>query len=121
MMRGPRNITTPQGGRTLSSRWIIGADIGQTHDPAANAIVEASDTRVNLAHLERLPLGTPYPAVAERLGILCEAVPPPCELVIDVTGVGRPILDLLRQAGHSPVAVSITGTGSERLDREDLI
>jgi hypothetical protein len=74
-----------------------------------------------VAHLERLPLGTPYPAVAERLGALYGADPSSCELVIDVTGVGRPVLDLLRQAGHSPIAVSITGTGSERLDREDLI
>ena len=68
-----------------------------------------------------LPLGTSYPLVAKHLVALCDAVPHPCELVIDATGVGRPVLDLLRQAGHLPVAVSITGTGSERLDPEDLI
>jgi hypothetical protein len=55
------------------------------------------------------------------LGTICEAVPLPSELVIDATGEGRPVLDLLRQSGHSPVAVSIIGNGSERLDPEDLI
>jgi hypothetical protein len=101
--------------------WIIGADIGQAQDPAVNAILEATTARLDLAHLERLPLGTPYPAIAERLGLLLEAAPPPCALVIDATGVGRPVLDLLRQAGHSPVAVSIIGSGSERLEPEDGI
>jgi hypothetical protein len=102
--------------------FILGADIGQARDPAAIAAIETAPAALlNLAYLERLPLGTPYPLLAERLGMFYEAVPVPCDLVIDATGVGRPVLDLLRQAGHSPIAVSITGTGSERLDREDLI
>jgi hypothetical protein len=105
----------------LSSRWIIGADLGQAHDPTAIAIVEATEAGLNLGHLERLPLGTPYPLVAQRLGVICAAVPQPQDLVIDATGVGRPVLDLLRQSGHSPVAVSIIGTGNERLDPGDLI
>jgi hypothetical protein len=105
----------------LSSRWIIGGDIGQAQDPAVNAILEATAAGLDLAHLERLLLGTPYPAVAERLGALYRAAPSPCDLVIDVTGVGRAVLDLLRQAGISPVAVSIIGRGVERLEPADGI
>jgi hypothetical protein len=101
--------------------FFIGADIGQARDPTAIVIVEAVEAGLNVAHLERLPLGTPYPLVAQRLGLLYDAAPPPSALVIDATGVGRPVLDLLRQDGHSPVAVSIIGTGVERLDPEDLI
>jgi hypothetical protein len=51
------------------------------------------------------------------------------ELVVDHTGVGRPIIDLLRQAGLDPIAITIHGgdavpheTWNEyRLPKRDLI
>src|SRR5215207_5139360 len=52
---------------------------------------------VALRHLERLPLGTPYPAVVERVaqvmatGPLAGRAP---MLVVDHPGVGRPVSDL---------------------------
>jgi hypothetical protein len=54
-------------------------------------------------HLERLPLGTPYPRVAERVadivtGVRARAGSYP-ELYVDATGVGTPIVDTLREAG----------------------
>jgi hypothetical protein len=101
--------------------FVLGADIGQAHDPTAIAIVEVAEAGLSVEHLERLPLGTPYPLVAQRLSAFYEAAPPSCALVIDATGVGRPVLDLLRQNGLSPIAVSIIGRGSERLDPKDTI
>lgn len=63
-------------------------------------------------HLERLPLGTPYPEqvrhiknVYERLRDTNQAV----SLAVDATGVGRPVVDMLTQARLPVTAISITG------------
>ncbi|HVM79935.1 MAG TPA: hypothetical protein VMU06_13020 [Stellaceae bacterium] len=98
--------------------WVLGGDIGQAHDPTAAAVVEAEAERFTVRHLERLPLGTPYPIVADRLGVIFDALPGSRALVIDATGVGRPVLDLLRAAGRNPVGVSITGGKTARRDPE---
>lgn len=77
-----------------------------------------------IRHLERLPLGTPYPAVAQRLVAICEGVrarvaraeaermlEPPCcrppaedaslTVFVDATGVGQPVVDLLAQSDQA--------------------
>src|SRR6266568_2362220 len=66
-------------------------------------------------HLERLPLGTPYPAVVARVGRILSLVPG-AELAIDFTGVGRPVFDLFRYSGISPIGVAITGGSAETRD-----
>ena len=50
-------------------------------------------------HLERFPLGTSYPAICERMVELF-AEPPlrSATLVIDQTGVGRAVVDMIRRA-----------------------
>jgi len=102
--------------RTL---WL-GVDIGKVVDPAALSLLERVRTFVpgpfqagfqvhgswstsyGIRHLERLKLGTPYPLVAERVGAVCESLAasspvsgPLMEVVVDVTGVGRPVFDML--------------------------
>jgi hypothetical protein len=98
--------------------WVVGGDIGQARDPTAIVGLEVTDECFDVRHLERLPLGTPYPLVADRLGVVCDAVPSPCELAIDATGVGRPVVDLLRSQRRRPVAVLITGSGGEAFNPE---
>lgn len=53
----------------------------------------------HVVHLERAPLGTPYPAVVDRLGDLIADMPDQSitQLVLDGTGVGRPVVDLVRE------------------------
>lgn len=82
----------------------------------------------DLIHLERVPLGTPYTAIPPRLQVIADQarrtwvelavqrtrtpVPftaAPVALVVDQTGVGRPVVDLLREHHLAPVAVTITG------------
>src|SRR5829696_8262980 len=82
----------------------------------------------DLIHLQRLPLGTPYTALPETLRTIEQRlrqrwsdlvfqrhhVSPsmtntPVELIVDQTGVGRPVVDLLRQGGFAPIAITITG------------
>ena len=74
-------------------------------------------------HLERLAIGTPYPAQVARIKALSDrlrtetgTVP---SLVADATGVGRPVLDMLRSAGLTPAAVTITGGDAVSQDGRD--
>ena len=87
---------------------VIGADLGQARDPTALAVAEIEKPDIHVRHLERLPLGTPYPKVVERIGAIVDALPG-ATLVVDATGVGRAVLDQMRQVVLNPVAVTITG------------
>lgn len=71
---------------------------------------EKTTTHLNIRHLERLPLGTAYPDVVRRVATLL-ALPDlaGAELVVDATGVGRPVVDMLHAAGLYCTAVTITG------------
>ena len=92
---------------TKPLHYIVGADIGQAQNPTALAVLKATPGDHQIRHLERLPLGTSYPAVAERISGLTMALPNP-DLVVDATGVGRPVVDQLRATGLDPIAVTIT-------------
>ncbi len=77
---------------------------------------------LSVRHLERLPLGTPYPRVVERVGSIL-ASPPladrPTALVIDATGVGTGVVDMFVHAGLYPIPVSIHG-GDKVLPQEPV-
>jgi hypothetical protein len=74
-------------------------------------------------HLERLPIGTPYPAqvarVVELSGHLKAETGTAPLLVVDQTGVGRPVVDMLRAAELSPIAITITGGDAVTQDGKD--
>ncbi len=70
------------------------------------AVAETAGGHVHVRHLERLPLGTPYPQVIERITALVGKLPG-ASLVVDATGVGRAVLD--HMAELEPVPVTITG------------
>jgi len=90
--------------------FFMGLDLGQAADFTALSILEYQQEprRFTIRHLQRFPLGTPYPAMVDRCieirqqlkgGAIC----------IDATGVGRPVLDLFYEKGLTPVAITITG------------
>ena len=108
--------------------YLLGVDLAQTSDFTALVVLErtkqtAPPTRAYsyaVRHLERLPLGTPYPAQAARVKELHDRLKGEghaVKLVVDQTGVGRPVVDMLRAAKLSPVAVTITGGDSASRDR----
>jgi hypothetical protein len=66
-----------------------------------------------VGHLERLPLGTSYPGIVAHVGRLLTKLPGRPELVIDFTGVGRPVFDMFVYAGISPTGVVITSGTDE--------
>ncbi|OPY56817.1 MAG: hypothetical protein A4E49_00161 [Methanosaeta sp. PtaU1.Bin112] len=95
-------------------KFYIGLDLGQASDYTALLIMEeVPDPGGNIYHVRRLERirGEPYPNVAKKLKAIMASPVLACktDLVVDQTGVGRPVVDLLRQAGLDPVAVSIHG------------
>lgn len=120
------------------TRWIVSCDIGQSIDPTAVCIMSVSapsdvaaaitpydleiatakkyPPRIDVRHLERLPLRTNYVDVVAHISALMRRPPlDRCrpQLVLDSTGVGRPIVDLFSRAGLAPIAVTITSGDSE--------
>lgn len=90
-------------------------------DPAEwrKRVEPAADEWV-VRHLERAPLGTPYTEVTERVVALARhpQLRGDCRLVVDATGVGMPVVDMLRAArpGCGIIPVWITGGEKERFD-----
>jgi hypothetical protein len=102
----------------LCVRYVVGVDLGQAKDYSAlvvNRVTTAfSDTPFhNLIALFRWPLNTPYPAVCRSIVSVMQQLPKdaldPPELVMDQTGVGKPVLDLAREYGLAPTGLMITG------------
>jgi len=113
--------------------FYVGVDLGQKQDHTAIAIVEREDTRLAnqmrayraqaalparllVRRVERVALGTPYPRVVEAIReMVCG---PPlagrCAVVVDGTGVGAPVVDMLRAAGLGCEITAVTITGGER-------
>ncbi len=111
--------------------FFIGLDLGQKQDYTAIAIIETTDQytgldwrtyerrhipRVDVRHLERIRLGTSYLAVVERLRQIVNSreLAGRCTVVMDATGLGGPVLDLLRAAGLGCEIVPVTITGGDR-------
>ncbi len=134
--------------------FCVGLDLGQAADYTALAVVQnvteenpASSAGfrkgLHLRHLERYPLRTPYPEIAEKVAALVrspELSPTeydpsrlryfsnPPELAVDNTGVGRAVTDLLKTKGLKFKAITITGgdkaspvAGGYRVPKRDLV
>ena len=106
------------------SHFIISADLGQINDYTAFTIIERKKGESHLRHIERPALGTPYPKIIDRLKALAESP----ELgrarktvVIDITGVGRPVWDLLTRAGINAALRGIAITGGNTVHRDGNI
>lgn len=97
--------------------FIIGLDLGQSSDPTAMAILEqfedkkTYDKHYECRHLERIKLGTPYPAIVSRMVQITDTdeLINNYSLVADMTGVGRPVVDLLREANLNVYGLTIRG------------
>ena len=108
--------------------FIIGVDLGQARDYTAIALLERFEeltghaakgrwttaVRYEMPHLERPPLGTSYPDIIERLKDLIARLPDHkrLKIVVDRTGCGRPVVDLMRKEKLSVIPVTITAGGS---------
>lgn len=120
-------------------RFFVGLDLGQRVDYSAVAVVERVAQGVEqfdhlrwmakkipepdllvVRYLERMRLGTPYTAVVSRVGKMMTSpvMAGRRELVVDATGVGMPVVEMLRSArlGCALTPVVLTGGVGEHSD-----
>jgi hypothetical protein len=103
---------------------IIGLDLGQAADFTALAILERSAVLTNALRqvrsygcraLKRWPLGTPYTTiVAAVVELFHKPTLTGAALVVDATGVGRPVVDMFRKAGLCGRLVPVIITAGHR-------
>lgn len=114
----------------------VGVDVGQAHDPTAICVACRIDTttlnaarefakpmthpRYEVLHLERLRLGTPYPKQVDAIeAMLCRAplsrLSP--SLLVDYTGVGRPVFDMFAERPALRRAQGVVITGGRETSR----
>jgi hypothetical protein len=111
--------------RPVSHPIFVGLDLGQKRDHSAIAVVEREEQRLawmpglpqvmRIRYLRRIPLGTSYTKVVEIVG---EIVRHPMlegrsRLVADATGVGAPVVDLLKAAHLSCSLTPVTITSGD--------
>ena len=115
-----------------ASGHYIGLDLGQARDPTALVVVERSEIplgvspvtferivqpRYSFRHLERMPLGLDYPSQVEQVRTLVqrpEFSRSATSLIVDATGVGRPVVDLLRRAALPCRLIPVIITGGDK-------
>jgi len=105
---------------TAGRDFLLGLDLGQAQDHTALAALQPVDppegTRrqgYHLREIRRFELGTRYPAIVEQVtGLMQRPELGKATLIIDATGVGRPIVELFEKAGLRPVSIWITGGDS---------
>jgi hypothetical protein len=110
---------------------VVGVDLGQKQDYSAVAALEvfdavhdrrdpitqafAQERSYRLRGVERVRLGTSYPDVARHVRdvVNMQAMQGRCTLVVDATGVGAPVVDLLRAMRPACRIVPVTISGGD--------
>ncbi len=122
------------------ARVYIGLDLGRRRDPTAVVVLERLTVKTGefdavnwrskwkvefvLRHAERLALGTPYLGVVERVTRLARDYQAPGvgeplrTIVVDASGVGAPVVELLKRepCGARIVPITITASGQAHSD-----
>ena len=121
---------------TEFSDYYVGLDLGQSQDYTALAVIQRVPTydqqtgkhslALHLRHLERFALKTPYTDIADFVRALLSGSPftddirygfrlrkARTELIVDKTGVGVAVTDLLKERRLGFIAVTITGLGQK--------
>src|SRR5262245_20088574 len=100
--------------RERQVRYFSGLDLGQSQQFTALAVLEKTDTpdaedpgrsigHYAVRHLERFAMGTPYAEVFGRVvGLFAEPPLRGSTLVVDQTGVGTAVIDLLKRTKGRP-------------------
>lgn len=98
--------------------YILGLDLGQQNDYTVLSMLKMYEIKgtleYHLQYLKKYPLRTSYPDIVELVNgfIKNPFLKDKALLIVDYTGVGRPVVDLLRGYEVNLVALNITGGSS---------
>lgn len=102
----------------IKDRYILGLDLGQQNDYSVLSVVRillpdgiGHRARYEVPFIKRYQLKTNYSSVVEDVSSLINSIAEleGALLVVDYTGVGRPVVDLFKDKGKLPLAINITG------------
>ena len=110
--------------------FYLGLDLGDMRDFAALVIIEklrvmtenkgfpyppVFDLRYHVRYAQRFELGTTYPAICEAINLLTSTneLNRQYLVILDATGVGQPVYQLLREKKILTVPVTITAGAEE--------
>lgn len=90
--------------------WV---SIERTHQRGAyemqqTLVLERGIQSYRVVNAHRPRLGTSYPAIAAQIDAFLEDLPD-ADLLVDGTGVGKGVIDILRSRNLRPIAITITG------------
>jgi hypothetical protein len=91
----------------MDSGWYAASDV-----PSLKWVdLTRRSPELHLRALRRWQLGTGYPQIVQDVANLLSRLPHPQQtaLVIDWTGVGRPVFDMFVVAGLAPIGIAIHG------------
>jgi hypothetical protein len=101
--------------------YYIGCDLGQMCDYTAFTVVEKDGGELRLRHIERPRLGTSYLEIVDGLKTLAES--PRLEgrktVMIDKTGVGGGVWDMVRDARIRADVKGVMITGGDKVTYEN--
>jgi phage FluMu gp28-like protein len=122
MLEKPRLVETrPLWLTARADEWFfVGVDLGKQHDYSTIVIVEKRGDELLVRGAERIPLGTPYSRLVE---ILREVVRRPelagrCSVVVDATGLGEPVMEMIRRADLGCDVTAAVISGGKRASRK---
>ena len=112
------------------NHYFVGLDLGQVRDFTAVAVLERVElvgefdpvmyakrkyAALRLRFLRRFPLGMTYPEMVEQVRQIMRSkdLLGRSQLAVDATGVGAPVMDLLKDAGLGCTLQPVMITGSE--------
>jgi hypothetical protein len=110
----------------MPTEFFLGLDLGQTTDYTALAVLERTtnpdcrDASYALRHLQRYRLGTTYTAIVTDIAtIASRPALREAPVVVDQTGVGRAVVDQLRQQPAIAQIVPVTITGGHSVTQTE--
>ena len=115
-------------------RYCLSVDLGSEQDYTAFSLIERVEklqdknivsfnsrpvreepiivtAELHLVHMERVPLKTPYPTIVDKIGFIMNRPEfvDQIALIVDRTGVGIPVMQMMYQQGLAPIGISIHG------------
>ena len=119
-------VTITQRSDPPATPFVLGLDLGQANDYTAISVgeikLDVTPFELQIRHLHRFPLRLPYPTMVAETSVIVQELKKLGRvlMVIDHTGVGRPVVDLFRMVGLGitiwPVTIATSAMGQAKRD-----